>query len=1087
MRKIFLFFSVLLVLSSALKAQTRTVSGVVTGDKGETLPGVTIKVKGSSTGTQTDIDGKYSLKVTSLQNVVITATYIGYAYQEKTLRGGEVNADFKMMPSATDLNEVVVVGYGEQKKIHLTGAIAVVDTKQIQDIPATDLASTLRGQLPGVSINGGNTRPGINTSSITVRNPTFFVKDATLTQPLYIIDDIFRDQTAFNSLDQTEVESISVLKDAAAAIYGIQGSNGVVVVRTKRGTAGQVKVNYSGTYGTSGAVALPKMLNGVQQATFLNDYYATGQIAGGHTIDPHGYIDGSATNKLTTYYTPDELDNFAQPGNSTDWLRYAFKNATLQRHTLSASGGTDKATYFAGATYVKQTSNFAGAQADRWTYRASVDAKVANGLKVAISLSGSISNDFKYYFKQGGESPDNDFKILTSAPMFTKFYYNGLPVLITGAAGTPSNTNLLEQFNYFAALDLHDYTLSKPTVLNINPTVTYDVPFVKGLKLTANYNRQITNQYGKQVGTNYLAYQFAGLGENNHIIGGNIINTVTQKNGDIVRLNPVFYNTYEASGTLSYNRKFGKHEITFLGLYEQQEAYNEGVQAYVEGLLPGGYDNQNFAIGAMTSSQAGFISQSGRQAYAGRLNYNYANKYLFEGLMRADGTYFFAPGRRWGYFPSFSLGWVASEEGFFKRNVKFMDFLKVRGSIGFLGTNAIKTISYAENYNFGQQSKAAVFGGNGDRGLAIFQNVALANDQIRWDNDTKINGGLDMQFLKNRLGVTIDGFYDHRYNMLATLTSSTPLVVGAAVPAENYAQINGFGYEVSVSWKDQIGKNLSYYVSPWVAWSDDRVVKVDQAAGLAGTFQDAIGQSEDRGVFGYKYAGFFRTQAEVDSYLAAHPGYKINGTVPKPGMLYYEDIRGQKNPAAPGGYNGPDGIIDANDQTYLTSRQNNHFSGGFNFGGSYKNFTLQVVTSLGWGGMGAYESEALSPFKAYSNATQIANRPILWTPGNYWTYSNPDAALPSPYWISKNSGSNDLTSDFWFKSSFQFRMTNLNLSYALPKSIVSKLGVSSIRAYVNCVNPLNFYNPYSYRDNGVGTYETYPLVKSYTFGLNVGF
>jgi len=1086
MRKIFLFFSVLLLLSSTLKAQTRTVSGTVTDEKSEPVPGVTIQVKGSNASTATDADGKYSIKVTDMQTVVITVKFIGYAYQERAVAANERNADFKLVPSTNDLNEVVVVGYGEQKKIDLTGAVATIDTKQIQDIPVIDLASALRGQVAGVSVSGGTGRPQANVASVSIRNPVTFVNGA-VPPTLYVIDDVIKTQQDFNALDQSEVESISVLKDAAAAIYGIQGANGAIIVRTKRGKIGAPKVSYSGSLGLADASELPKMMNGYQLATYLNYLGFAGQQATGHTIDEHGYIDGSSTKKLATYYSPDELAYFQQPENDVNFLKQAFKTAATQRHSLNISGGNDKVTYYGGASYVTQNSNFTegntGFKADRWSYRASVNASVANGLKVAMSLNGYTTTEKKGYFKQGGENQDNDFKVLLLSPPFTKYYVNGLPNFLEGPTGNIGNTNNLADFNYFYVRDhTNDYNLSKPTALNINPTITYEVPFIKGLKLTGNYNREITNTYNKQVGTNYLVYQFAGLGENNHIPGGAIINSKVQKNGDFVRLNPVYNNDYQLTGTVNYTRQFGKHNISLLGLYEQEEGFSDVSDSRVEGVIAGGYDNQNFANGAMTSTET--VGNTGRQAYAGRLNYNYADKYLLEALIRRDGSVKFAPGHRWGTFSSVQGGWVVSEENFFKNNVKFMDFLKIRASLGLLGKdNVVKAFQYAENYNFGQTGHGAVFGGNADRGLTIFPNISMANSDVTWDDDTKINLGLDMQFLSNRLGVTVDAYQDYLRNMLAQPTASTPFLIGVSsgqIPTENNGSANVFGYELSVSWKDRVGKDISYYVSPFLSWNDNKILKKDQQAGIPGTWEDVIGGSADQGLKGFKTSGFFRTQAEVDAFMTTHPNYTIYGLKPAPGMLYYQDIRGQKNANAPGGYDAPDGIIDDNDKTFLTKHQSNHYSGGFNFGGSYKNFTLQVITSLSWGGVSTIESDALSQGSA------TANRPNIWAPGNYWTPETPNALLPSPYYMGK-TGYNNVQSDFWLKSSFQFRMTNLNLSYAFPKNLSKKFGVADIRIYANMVNPFNFYNPFDYRDNGVSSYLNYPTVKTYTFGLNVGF
>ena len=331
MRKFFYLFSVLLLISSTLKAQDRTITGVVTDEKGLPMPGVTITVKGSTIGTITNADGKYAVKATNLQTVVIGAKFIGYTYQEKGLKQGEMNADFKLLESQNNLDEVVVVGYGTQKKTHLTGAVSSVEMKNIQDIPTTNLAASLRGQLPNVNVAGGVARPGEN-ATIQIRNPVFFAKDGK-TDPLFIIDDNQRTLTDFNLLDASEVESISILKDAAAAIYGILGANGVIIVKTKRGKAGAPKVTYSGSYGLSDAVQLPSMMTGLQHATYLNDYE---QTKNNYTLSPTGVI-GTGTTKDAAYYSPDELDHFAK--NSSDHLREAWQSSYITRHALTVSGG----------------------------------------------------------------------------------------------------------------------------------------------------------------------------------------------------------------------------------------------------------------------------------------------------------------------------------------------------------------------------------------------------------------------------------------------------------------------------------------------------------------------------------------------------------------------------------------------------------------------------------------------------------------------------------------------------------------------------------------------------------------------------
>jgi TonB-linked SusC/RagA family outer membrane protein len=1076
--KKFLLILFLSVFTGSVFAQTRTITGTITSsDKNEPLVGVTVQVKGNNTAAQTDVNGRYAIKITNLQNVVLTIKYVGYAYQEHTLRVGENNLDVKLVSSAeTSLEDVVVVGYGTQKRIHLTGAVSTLNLRAVEDIPTTNLASALRNQLPNVTVAGGQSRPG-DDASIQIRNPQFGTGITASTQPLYIIDDAFRSLADFNLLDQSEVESISILKDAAAAIYGIQGANGVVIVKTKRGKSGAPKVSYAGSVGFTDATMLPKMMTGIQQATYLNDL---NQAANNYNLNELG-VNTVTGAKVPSYYTPDELAYFSDPTNNTNWLDKAWKVAVLQRHALDVSGGSDKATYFAGATYVKQGSNFDGVNADRWTYRASADAKIANGLKVGLSVSGAVSENTKYYFKQSGESADDDVITLSKVPQWQQYYINGNPVLLTPGFGASK-----DNIHFFEIQKSDNYNLSRTYLLNVNANARYDVPFVKGLSLSGTYNKNYNTFFGKQFGTYSDFYLYSGLGANKHIPGGDLVNVQRIGNGDRVRLNPTFANNYQLDGIINYNRKFGKHELSVLALYEQYESYSEGLSAQQDNIYIGGLDNLNFAYGTKEVNQVGLIKEYGRLAYAARINYNYASKYLLEFAFRADANTNFAPGKEWGYFPSGSIGWVLSEEPFFKKGVKFVDYFKIRASAGLLGNDNTSPFQYQRNYSFAI-GHAATFGQpTSDRGTTVEPNILLANVDARWDDNLKTNLGFDAQFLNNRLSLTIDGFFEHRYNMLTALSSSVPFIIGTKLPTENYLSINNFGYEISFGWKDKIGNNFTYNINPYFAWSDAKNIIIDQAPGLNGTYLDMNGQSPDRGKLGYHYVDMIRTpeQAEqVKNQMAAATGtaasaVRILGQVPAPGMLYYQDVRGPKDAA--GNYTAPDGKITEDDQDYIGGKSSNHYNAGLSLGGSYKSFSLSVVSGMSFGGIAQFESDALSV------ATGTSNRPAFWS--DHWTPTNPNAQYPSPYYSSSAGGGvNNVTSDFWFRKGFTFRVSNVNLSYTVPSKVSSKLGVGSIRAYFNGTNLVNFYNPFKdYKDNA-STYSTYPALKTYSLGLNVGF
>jgi len=1031
-------------------AQSKTVKGVVkSADTGEPLQGVTIGIKGEAVGgTFTNSRGEFSLVVPS-DKAVLKVTSIGYQYQEIPV-GKKTSFTILMQRDTKGLNEVVVVGYGTQKKSHLTGSVGVVNMKAIEDVPVGSLSEALRGQVNGLSVSGGFQRPG-QPATLTIRNPIYFSKDGGSKEPLYVIDDIVRTKTDFDLLDASEIESITVLKDAEAAIYGIIGSNGVIVVRTKHGKAGPPSITYSASFGTADVPYKPKMMNSYQLGTYLNDYLG-GQLK----------WDSTAIAASSSYYTPDEMDYFKT--HNTNWLNMAIQPSFEMRHALNISGGSERATYFAGASYNDQNSNFPGLGYKRYSVRASSDFRLATGLKLGLSVSGNYSNLKNTFNKQGGESLDNDWKtLITKAPFYTP-YINGLPILIPGA-GTNSNIN---DYNYFAIHDLNNYTSSSNSDLNFQANLAYEIPFIKGLTASVNFNKNIANTFGKQYGTTYKVYQFGSSSTNGHVLDSTVTKTLTLSNGDRVRINPTIAQSYQLNASLNYNRIFGKHEIGAFFSYEQAESFTDGVAGQANGVVVGGLDNQNFATGDQSSNET--ISEWGREAYIGRINYSYADKYLLQLQFRADASVNFAPENRWGYFPSASAGWIISQENFFSGLKNTINFLKIRGSASHLGLDATKPYQWLRSYAI-QTGKAAVYGGNNDVGLGVVTNVDIANRNVHWDNDDKYDAGLDAQMFDNRLSVTADYYFDHRFDLLTFLTTSPSILIGSPLPSENYSAVNTFGYEITAGWNDKIARNLNFDARLLFNWSDNKVLKIDQPAGNVGTFLDEVGKSTDLGYYGYKSLGILRTQADVDALLAKNPNYTIFGQAPLPGMLYFQDIRGPKD--ANGNYTAPDGKITSDDQTYLNKKAGNHYGLGFNWDLSYKSLHLRVVSGISWGGIDAIESAATSVGKSYSNL------PAFWA--DHWTPTNTNAKYPSPYY----SFSYNVNSDFWWKSATTWTISTISLSYDLPPNILRSIKMNNARVYFVSTNPFNLYNPYNYKSNLQDTYTAFPQLRTMSLGLSV--
>jgi len=1024
-------------------AQDREVKGVVTDKDGAPLQGVTIVIKGTTNSVTTNEKGLYRLMASPEQTLVFS--FISFATKEVKV-GDHPLINIAMERADNQLDDVIVIGYGSQKKIHLTGSVATVDIKHIEDLPAGNMSALLRGQMPGVSVAGGYSRPG-SPAVITIRNPVYFAKDGPRGGVLYIIDDIIRSVNDFNLLDPSEIESLSILKDAAAAIYGIQGANGVVIIKTKRGKAGSAKVNYSSYYGVTDAVKMPKMMSGYEQAVYLNDLNIAGGKDTGNTV----------------IYSPDELEYFK--ANNNNWLNMAWQKAFETRQAVSVSGGTEKVTYFAGFSYNTQNGNFPNINYNKYTFRASTDFKIATGLKLGLSLSGGLSDNKQIYSKIGGESVDNDWKTLTLAPQFNPPYVDGLPIMPVASG----NVNVTDNYHYFAIQNSGAFTQSKPTVLNFQGQLSYEIPFIKGLTAGVNFNKNINNEFGKQYGTYYNAYTFSMLGGHKHIYGGDVLKKTALKNGDIVRLNPTVTNNYQLNASVRYDRQFGKHQIGILGVYEQSETFSDGVAGSVESVIVGGLPNTRYATGAVLVTET--QSEVGRLAYLGRFDYNYASKYLVQFQWRADASTYFASENRWGYFSSVSLGWVISEEGFFRGALGAVNFLKLRASAGYLGSDNTKGYTWLRSYKI-ETGKAPVFGGNTERGLAVSPDVSVANRDVHWDNDDKYNVGIDAKFLNNRLSLTAEGFFDHRTDQLTSLTSSVSQLIGATLPTENFSESNNFGYEISLGWRDNINKDWSYNVNTFLTWMDNKLLKSDFPVGNIGTYLDPTGRSSDLGYYGYHHLGMFRTKEQLDQFMAENPSYTILGKKPELGMLYYADVRGPKD--ASGKYTGPDGKITEEDQDYLTYKSDNHYGLGFNWGVNYKTVSLNVVMGLSFGGKGAVESSARS------QATATSNRPAFWA--DHYSPDNINAKYPNPYYKDYYN----IPSSFWLRSSTTFRVASFNLSYALPNHWAQKARMSSAKLVLTGTNPLNFYNPYDYKDNS-GSYDAYPNLKTFALGLNANF
>lgn len=1065
LHKFSLFLLLTLMAGTTVFAQSRKVTGKVTEADGSPIPGVNVSLKGKPSNVSTNAQGVYTIQVASDADVLVFS-YIGFIRQQVSV-GSQNTINITMRSEENTLNDVVVVGYGTQKRTHLTGAVVDIKASEIEDLPTSNIGAALAGRVLGVGVSGGTSRPG-STATLTIRNPnSIFGKDGGSTQPLYVIDDIVQlsgtgapDNTLFNNLDPSEIESISFLKDGSAAVYGTRGGNGVVLIRTKRGKEGKPRISYSGNYAINDEAYRSKVLSAYEFGMYYN-------IMNG----PNGANLTAADN----VFSPDELEHFKNIDN--DWLDPAWKASYNTRHTISVSGGSDRATYFSDVAYYKQNGNLTSLDYKRWNFRAGADVKVATNLKVGLSVSGNEGNLIKTFNKIGNELDDNDYRNLLLAPRYVPMYINGLPVKL------PGTTNDFSTYHFFEIEKLKNLNQTDSKTFTVNANINYDVPFLKGLSARILYGRNMGTANGQQVGTKYNLYNFDRLGTNDHIYEGATLLPGTAGVTVASNGNRLYYSNSNQTSTqgnfiLNYNRDFGKHSISGLATIEKSEQITE--TNFVLKADPILSTNGQFstATGAIDGNTT--RTEGGTLSYLGRVNYSYDNKYLFEFLFRTDASTKFAPENYWGSFYTASAGWVVSEEKFFK--VPAIDFLKIRYSAGLLGNDQLKAWLWRQRYTF-QDGKGAVFGGDANTSTG-YRMEASPNRDATWSDEFKNNLGIDARFLKNRLSTTIEGYYNHAYNILVERTENVPVTVGGSVASENYGINNLFGFEFQVGWADKIGKDFNYGIDLRFNWSDNKVVKYDyNATDVLYPWNPKNGTSSDVGKWGYDVLGMFKTQQEIIDYVNK---YKItsvfgqavttaNPTQLKPGMLYYADVRGPLQ--ANGEFAAPDGIIDANDQIQLAKHASNHYGFGMTLKAGWKGLTAEAVIGGSFGGWAEIDQR-----KKLNNSISrtFASTAAYW--GDiYDPVLNPTGTMPNPNW---ESISLSPTSNFWKVNSFRMRMTNFQLNYRVPQRLLDKVKINNARIFFTAVNPVNFYNPYDYRDSDFA-FDVFPNLRTYSFGLNL--
>ena len=1093
-----LFIGTLLTFVMPLCAQNQTVTGLVVDVSGEPIIGATVMVVNGTVGTVTDIDGKFNIKVAPKSKLKVS--FVGYTSQ---IISDLKNPRIVLLEDQLKLDEVVVLGdYGSQKLRNATGAIETISTEELKDLSVGSLGDALAGKINGlhVSLSGG--RPG-STPSLQIRQssvnttitPSSDLGGNASPTPLYVIDGFIADEGAFNNLDINEVENVTVLKDAAAAVYGARAAYGVVLVKTKQGKVGAPKISYSGQFGYTDALMLPKMLNAYDYGRIYNAARAANTAT----------KDQESDDLRVQLFQSDELE--AMKGMNYNLLDKEWSAALTQRHSVNISGGTEKATYFGGVSYYQQEGNIGRLDYNRWNYRAGVNANISKWMKASLQVSGNYGETNKPKNVKGGGS-DGDFESLMLHVPYVPDQVNGYYIFHSGMENI-TNPSDQQKYNFAAVQNASDNVENQNQNFSLNGSLEYDFgwsKYLRGLKVKASYSKNISTGKTNTIGTKIDVYRLISRGgSGGHLYVGdeieynaNTLGLYELNNGNSLGRSMNRSDSYQMNLTVSYARQFGKHYVSGLFSIEKAESEWEDLNGSLTDPLPF-TDGQSSSVDSNAEGFAQTVtfnrSESGMLSYVGRVNYSYDDKYLFEFMLRSDASAKFAPQNYWGMFPSWSAGWVISDEKWFDKDKTKIDFLKIRGSFGILGKDNVNAWLWTQLYTR-NPDKGPIFGTNSSTNTSATIRMPKqgVNPDVHWDKTYKTNFGIDMAFLKNRMSANLDFYYDMGREMFASHqgTSYYPNTVGIQPAPENFGEVDTYGVELSLGWKDKIGKYMSYWVKHTTGYNDNKIRETGWKA--AYDFDKLVrNERSDRGLWGYECIGMFRSYQEINEYFDKYSITKYLGNTKEnvhPGMLIYKDVRGQYDEST-GTFGPADGIVDEQDYIKISHRASNPYGGTLNFGFSCKDFSISAQFGASWGAYSLVPTTMRKEsYSEYSNVSAMWKDMFvyedIYDANNIVTVAqNRNAKYPNIRYSSVNGA----PSTFWKVSAATVQLRNMTVAYALPKEWLKIIGISSCRFNLTCQNVFNFLNPYPEGAwaSWAGSYGYYPNLRKFTLGVNVSF
>ncbi|MCL6523837.1 MAG: TonB-dependent receptor [Thermoflavifilum sp.] len=990
---------------------------VVDSSTQQPLSGVSIHIKGTNTGTITDANGHFSIELPE-EATTLVISYIGYERKEISINGSKF-LRISLVPTVVGLNQLVVVGYGVQKKEDLTGSLTTLNTEDLTKRQVASTSNILIGVAPGVSVTQQSGKPGGDGASIMIRGVGSIYSS---TAPLILVDNV---PMSLDAIDPNDIESITILKDAAStAIFGSRAANGVILITTKRGEGQGVHIAYNGFISKQKPTNLPKKVDAVTHMEMVNVAHQN------TTGNPNSYVFDPA---LIQEYKTHPADNFKY--FNTDWEKAILTNSGLmQNHNLNLTVGSDKIKLFAGGTFLNQEGLTANTYYRKYDFRTNMDIQLSKKL----SLHGDIVYNHSTRHYPGQATPEFIIRQMLGMPAI------GPGKFAEGKYGDAGQSNKRNPIGQAEHGGFNEAQLPS-TVLKA--AFTYK-PF-KGFELYGFFANNNFSAHGKNFLQNYAVYKpdyvTNTLIFDSYYPGQNSISESYSEGRD---------NLYTLQGT--FEKYFSVHYFKILGGFQAEDVTYQSFSASRSNLP---YDQPYLTVGTANFNNSSSISQNALAGFYGRINYAYADKYLIELNGRYDGSSRFSQEahKQWGFFPSASAGWILSKEKFFYPVLKYIDFLKIRGSYGVLGNQSI-----GSNYPFvaslsSSSSLGYYFNNTFTSGVA---QLVSANPEITWERSKQLDIGLDMEMFRS-LSITFDYYKRKISHML--LVRPIPSFVGLGAPYVNAGAMQNIGWETSVQYHYSTS-NFKLNVSGNLSDVKNKVLDLGGQDIAEGLLFSTPGKPL-RSYYGYIAEGLFQSTDEVANWAFQDPKTS-------PGDIKYKDISG------PDGK--PDGKIDGYDRVILGDNYP-HYEYGMGIDASYKGFDFSIFIQgvakrknyiSGTGAWAFYSADFIAT--AYE-----------WQK-DYWTPQNPHAKYPR---LTENLDINWKNSSYWLYNGAYMRLKNISLGYSIPNSILKKLNVSQIRVYISALNlfTISHYAPgFDPEINNVNG-EFYPIMKTFTGGVNIRF